>query len=59
MLAFWQDDSGVGLAEYALIAASVSVGLMTVMAQFRDSMGRVLAFVAELLDGSPDAQYVG
>lgn len=59
MSEFWKNDSGQGLAEYTLIAALVSVALMAVMVVFRDSMGRVFAFVAELLDDAPETQYVG
>lgn len=54
---FLTEDSGQGLTEYALILALVSVGLMTVLVLFRDSIGRTFDRVAEVLDGAPAGEY--
>jgi len=39
--AFWTDESGQGLTEYAAIIALVSIGLMLVLIAFRNELGRV------------------
>ena len=37
----WNDESGQGLTEYAVIIALVSVALLLVLAAFRDEIARV------------------
>jgi Flp pilus assembly pilin Flp len=39
--ALWQDESGQGLTEYALLIALVSLGLFLVLGEYRDSIGEV------------------
>lgn len=39
--AFWTDESGQGLTEYAAIIALVSIGLMLVLLAFRNELGRI------------------
>ena len=51
---FWNDESGQGLTEYALILALVSVGLIAVMVVFRDSIGGIFDRIAEVLEGAPN-----
>ncbi len=47
--AFWSDESGQGLTEYAAIIALVSIGLMLVLIAFRNELGRIYnAITAEL-----------
>lgn len=38
---FWNDESGQGLTEYAVIIALVSVALLLVLAAFRDEIASV------------------
>lgn len=59
MREFWRDERGDGLSEYALIAALVSVGLMTIMVLSVGSMGGIFAFMADVLDRSPESQFAG
>ncbi len=54
---FWNDESGQGLTEYALILALVSVGLIAVMIVFRDSIGGIFDRIAEVLEGAPNNGY--
>jgi pilus assembly protein Flp/PilA len=54
---FWNDESGQGLTEYALILALVSVGLIAVMVVFRDSIGGIFDRIAEVLEGAPNNGY--
>lgn len=54
---FLAEESGQGLTEYALILALVSVGLMTVLVLFRDSIGRTFDKITEVLDGAPAGEY--
>ena len=54
---FWNDESGQGLTEYALILALVSVGLIAVMIVFRDSIGGIFDRIAEVLEGAPNSGY--
>lgn len=35
---FWQDESGQALAEYGLVLALVAVGVVAVVATFRDQI---------------------
>jgi len=54
---FWNDESGQGLTEYALILALVSVGLIAVMVVFRDAIGGVFDRIAQALEGAPNNGY--
>jgi len=54
---FWNDESGQGLTEYALVLALVSVGLIAVLVLFRDAIGRVFDRVVEVLEGAPEGGY--
>ena len=38
---YWTEESGQTLAEYALILALVSLGLLLVLAFFGDELGRI------------------
>jgi pilus assembly protein Flp/PilA len=38
---FWNDESGQGLTEYAVIIGLVSVALLLVLIAFRDEIARV------------------
>jgi Flp pilus assembly pilin Flp len=41
MKAFWTNESGQGLTEYASIVALVSVALILVLVAFRDELARI------------------
>ena len=55
LAAFWTDESGVAMPEYALILALVSLGLLVVLVIFRDAIGSVFRRVAEFLDAELEA----
>jgi len=57
MTRFWNNESGQGLTEYALVIALVSVGLIAVLTVFRDSIGRVFDRISEVLDRAPQDGY--
>ncbi len=57
MQRFWNDESGQGLTEYALVLALVSVGLIAVLVLFRDAIGKVFDRVVEVLQGAPEGGY--
>ena len=54
---FWNDESGQGLTEYALILALVSIGLIAVMVVFRDAIGGIFDRIAQVLEGAPNEGY--
>jgi len=54
---FWNNESGQGLTEYALVIALVSVGLIAVLAVFRDSIGRVFDRITQVMDAAPQNGY--
>lgn len=54
---FWDDESGQGLTEYALVLALVSVGLIAVLVLFRDAIGKVFDRVVQVLEGAPEGGY--
>ena len=54
---FWNDESGQGLTEYALILALVSVGLIAVMVVFRDAIGGIFDRIAQVLEQAPNEGY--
>jgi pilus assembly protein Flp/PilA len=57
MKSFWNDESGQGLTEYALVLALVSIGLIAVLVLFRDSIGRVFDRVVSVLDTAPESSF--
>ena len=48
MKRFWNDESGQGLTEYALVLALISIGLIAVLVLFRDAIGRVFDRIVEV-----------
>ena len=54
---FWEDESGQGLTEYALVLALISIGLIAVLIVFRDSIGRVFDRVVGVLDSAPEGEF--
>ncbi len=50
---FWNEETGQGLTEYALILALVSIGLIAILVVFRDSIGGIFARIAQVLEGAP------
>ncbi|HSH76400.1 MAG TPA: Flp family type IVb pilin [Longimicrobiales bacterium] len=54
---FWQEDSGQGLTEYALVLALVSIGLIAVLVIFRDAIGGIFDRIAQVLRGAPSEGY--
>ena len=55
--AFWRDDSGQGLVEYALIIALVAVGLIAILLVLRNSIGNVFNNAAVQLNNAPTNPY--
>jgi pilus assembly protein Flp/PilA len=55
--AFWSDESGQGLVEYALIIALVAVGLIAILLVLRNSVGNVFNNAAEQLNNAPTSAY--
>ena len=55
--AFWSDESGQGLVEYALIIALVAVGLIAILLVLRNSVGNVFNNAAEQLNNAPTRAY--
>ncbi len=54
---FWNDESGQGLTEYALVLALVSIGLIAVLVLFRDAIGKVFSRLVDVLDTAPEGGY--
>ena len=54
---FWNDRSGQGLVEYALIIALVAVGLIAILLVLRNSIGNVFNNTAEQLNNAPTNPY--
>lgn len=54
---FWNEDSGQGLTEYALILALISIGLIAVLVIFRDAIGAIFDRIAQVLEGAPNEGY--
>jgi len=52
----WNDESGQGLTEYAVIIALVAVGLILILIAFRDSIARVFRATITELDAAPATQ---
>ena len=57
MRAFWSEESGQGLVEYALIIALVAVGLIAILLVLRNSIGNVFNNAATQLNNAPTNPY--
>ena len=55
--AFWTDESGQGLVEYALIIALIAVGLIAILLVLRNSIGNVFNNAATQLNNAPTNPY--
>jgi pilus assembly protein Flp/PilA len=55
--AFWSDETGQGLVEYALIIALVAVGLIAILLVLRNSIGNVFNNAATQLNNAPTNPY--
>ena len=55
--AFWSDETGQGLVEYALIIALVAVGLIAILVVLRNSIGNVFNNAASQLNNAPTNPY--
>ena len=47
--ALWNDESGQGLTEYALLIALVSLGLITLLGLYRNAIGNVFKNATNVL----------
>lgn len=56
---FWNDESGQGLTEYALIIALVAVALIAILVIFRDQIGSVFDRSASALNNAPGSGFSG
>jgi Flp pilus assembly pilin Flp len=54
---FWNEDTGQGLTEYALIIALVSIGLIAILVIFRNAIGGIFARIAQVLSTAPSEGY--
>lgn len=57
MRTFWNDESGQGLTEYALIIALVAVALIGVLIVFRNQIGGVFDRASSELNNAPGTGY--
>jgi pilus assembly protein Flp/PilA len=55
--AFWSEETGQGLVEYALIIALVAVGLIAILLVLRNSIGNVFNNAATQLNNAPTNPY--
>jgi pilus assembly protein Flp/PilA len=55
--AFWREETGQGLVEYALIIALVAVGLIAILLVLRNSIGNVFNNAATQLNNAPTNPY--
>jgi pilus assembly protein Flp/PilA len=55
--AFWSEESGQGLVEYALIIALVAIGLMAILLVLRNSIGNVFNNAATQINNAPTNPY--
>lgn len=56
--AFWMDDAGQGMVEYALIIALVAIGLLAILVFMRNRTGDVYQAVSDSLQSAPQGVYV-
>ena len=49
MRAFWQDEQGQGLVEYALIIAVIAIAIIVTMVFFRDQLGNLFSNIGNNL----------
>ncbi len=54
---FWNDDSGQGLVEYALIIALVAIGLILALLFLRNAIGGIFDDISGELNNAPASQY--
>lgn len=54
---FWNDESGQGLTEYALIIALVAVALIVVLVIFRNQIGGVFNRANQALNDAPGSGF--
>jgi Flp pilus assembly pilin Flp len=54
----WNDQSGQGMVEYALIVGLVAIGLIAVFLFLRNSTGNVLNTAADSLQTQPSSGFV-
>ena len=54
---FFNDESGQGLVEYALIIALVAIGLITILTVLRNSIGTVFKTSATALNSAPTGSF--
>jgi pilus assembly protein Flp/PilA len=50
----WEDESGQGLTEYALLVALISVALIVTLILFRNAIGRVFQNATAALNVAPN-----
>ncbi len=48
----WNDESGQGLTEYALLIALVSLGLITLLTAYRNAIGNVFKNATTVLNSN-------
>ena len=49
MRAFWQDEQGQGLVEYALIIAVIAIAIIVTMVFFRDQLSNLFSNIGNNL----------
>ncbi|MGH7499552.1 MAG: Flp family type IVb pilin [Gemmatimonadales bacterium] len=50
--ALWNDESGQGLTEYALLIALVSLGLIVLLGNYRNAIGNVFKNSSNVLNNN-------
>jgi pilus assembly protein Flp/PilA len=53
----WNEETGQGLVEYALIIALVAIGLITILTVLRNSIGTVFKGAATELNNAPGTPF--
>jgi pilus assembly protein Flp/PilA len=48
----WNDESGQGLTEYALLIALISLGLILALGRYRNTLGNVFRNAANALNNN-------
>ncbi len=54
--ALWEDESGQGLTEYALLLALVSLGLILLLGTYRQALGNVFRNARNVLNNNSSVQ---